>query len=263
MVLSLPSTGKPLTLLPTAHPELSLLLATTSSTLPAILTASPLALPTIGGEFTHLSVLSRPSASTIIIGMVVAHVNHDSRSVLYIAEITTPSKGVGMNLLLGTQGITSQYLTLAKTATVKSPEDILIQDLQNALATDHTKADTIWSNWMAKRNVKSPLAESTIKRILSVIFSSALKEEEVDGVKVVKKAGPYAGEIIRDLVVKGWVNNSMYPGGVVEAGLIPANDLVSNNDEERLCVGHLDNRYHQHGPSAASFSRPHTLLCDR
>jgi hypothetical protein len=151
-----------------------------------------------------------------------------------------------MNLLLGSQKASDEYFASSKAAAGTlgdSAVDKLMKELEGILGNSGASADTVtnaekvWREWLAKEiddHSKEGLKEvytlssDTARRLLALIFGIALVEEGTDDLKSIKRTGPYPSAIVKDLVENRWVTNDSYPGGLIESGLIPANDWVSH-----------------------------------
>lgn len=130
-----------------------------------------------------------------------------------------------MNLLLGTQRLTFEYFGLAKAAK-PSAFDHIIADMVKTVPDGSALAAV--EGWLQVAEKSSPagttyhLPESHAKALLGAVFGLALEKTE-DGAE---KTGVYASDIVQLLLRKKWVNDEMYPGGVVHA-LIQLEDWVS------------------------------------
>ncbi|WVR05325.1 hypothetical protein IAU60_002339 [Kwoniella sp. DSM 27419] len=224
-LLSLPTSGKPLVLIPTSHPSPSLLLAIPLSTLPAVLASTSISSFTSTGAISHLSVLSSREG-IITVGVVLSHLNGDGdsgRSVIYTCEVVVPPKGIGMAALLGVQQKTLTYLSPSSSGSSSTArtdgdkrQDELISQLSGSIKKkDVSGAEKSWKDW-ASVNAEQ-VTEQLAKRIVTTVFGAALND---DG----KVTGAYAGSIIRDLIQRGIVNDAMWKQGVVEEGLLPCGD---------------------------------------
>ncbi|WWD16075.1 hypothetical protein CI109_100500 [Kwoniella shandongensis] len=225
-LLSLPSAGKPLVLVPTPHPTPSLLLAIPLATLPTVLSSTSVSTFTASGSISHLSVLAS-RGGVLTVGVVLSHKNSDGesgRSVIYTCEVGLPEKGVGMSMLLGTQTKSKMYLASesalgenksgAKSAAEKAEDEIISTITTNLKRKDVASAERAWTEWSAKQPVFS---EKFVPRIVETIFSAALNDEG-------KQVGSYAGGVIRDLVKTRVVSDGMWKSGVVIDGLLPCGD---------------------------------------
>ncbi|KAK8869661.1 hypothetical protein IAR55_000229 [Kwoniella newhampshirensis] len=226
-LLSLPSAGKPLILLPTPHPTPSLLLAIPLSTLPTILTSTSISSFTTTGSISHLSVLSS-RGGVLTIGAVLSHTNSDGesgRSVVYTCEVGLPAKGVGMSMLLGTHAKSKTYLSAGlaengkpeiRSASKKAEDEIIARVATSLKQHDVASTEKIWTEWIVKQD-SSVLSEKFVRRLIEMILSSALDEEG-------KQIGSYPGSVVRDLVKRGVVSDSMWKEGFVIDGLLPLGD---------------------------------------
>jgi len=222
-------------------------------TLPAILAVGAISPSTTTGFVSHLSILARPSPNTFLIGLVLIYtsdVGESGRSVIYTCEIALPSKGVGMNMLIGRQTATSTYLSLPESRPKSSSEpDVqaqscmkliprLVKTLEGVDSADGTS--NMWSGWLRNHEhrlrsdglvIRELLPEATVRKLLSVVFGAALRVEEQaeEGApKRMRKAGPYAARIVKDLLERNRVTDAMWPGGVVANALLPCEDWVSH-----------------------------------
>ena len=262
IIQPLPCAGLPLALL--ANASCDLLLCSVSSTLPAVLNVSRLSevSPTSDAFISHLSIISH-SAGLYTVGVVLTHRDDDGgRSVIYTLEVTIPEAGLGINALLGTEVETKKQLkvpepgtnatTMACDEVVAMLEDLLVRGAVQ-------EAEACFESWMlnAERQRKEAklkaalLPSEAVERIVAAVFSAASKPadvEMVDGDEVDTGVlqdvprqnqnpfpGPYAAAIMQRLLKARLAKNDMWPGGVVETGLIRASDWVccsycSNDD---------------------------------
>ena len=234
--LTLSTPGVPLALLATSHPTPTILLVSTSPSLPAVLATSSLSLlaPTASSTITDIAVIPRTSGP-MIVGVTLSYNGEDGgRSVVYTLEVTIPEKGVGMNLLLGTQAITREYIKVEESSN-HSLDEAISEFKKVATNSEKSNAKEILSRWLKAETDKAASlhSEQTVKRIIDAVFSLALKQEEGE----VKPTGLYVDGIIRDLISRRCVTDEMYPGGVVSA-LTALSDWVSVR--VRLWLTHTD-----------------------
>ncbi|WVQ98874.1 hypothetical protein IAU59_006005 [Kwoniella sp. CBS 9459] len=239
-LLSLPiATGRPVVLLPTSHPTPSILLTVPLSSLPAVLSTTSVSslTSTSSGSISHLAILAN-KGGVVSVGVVLSHLNADGqsgRSVIHTCEIVLPPKGVGMSMLLGTKDKTETYLSHSaspiesssegsksrSTLEVEKKQDDFIAQLSSSLKKNDISAAT--QQWAQISVSETTVTEIFVKRILSTIFASALTEE--GKLKASSPSGGgYAAEIVRDLVKRGLVVDSMWKGGVVVDGLLPCGE---------------------------------------
>ncbi|RXK40670.1 hypothetical protein M231_02127 [Tremella mesenterica] len=239
-ILSIPPlSGRPLILLPSATPQLKLLLVTPSLALPAVVKDADLSTFFTSGSITSLSVISQVSGNIFVVGMVVLHHNSEGtegRSVLYTCELTLPAHGVGINTLLGSQARTKLYIR----STVETHQDLngqeasLIQSLKRALSHGNVAdAENLWKEWIDKEDEKAGkisgkvnLREVFVEKLLHVFFEAALPDsiESAGEMNAEAKTNRYAGEIIQSLISRKGVNDDMWEGGLVMGALVPSND---------------------------------------
>ncbi|WRT67285.1 uncharacterized protein IL334_004252 [Kwoniella shivajii] len=225
VLLSLPTKGKPLILLPTLHPTPSILLAIPLSTIPAVLNTTSISTFISTGAITNISILSTKNG-IITVGVVLSHLNSDGesgRSVIYTTEVVIPAKGIGMGMLLGTKEQTETYLSPSTDSTVKShktevekAQDEILQRITTALKKNDIPAvEKAWNDYVVKAD-PSALTEIFVKKIVNAVFSAALKDGKLNG--------PYPASIVKGLVERGLINDAMWKEGVVGAGLLPCGD---------------------------------------
>ncbi len=155
-----------------------------------------------------------------------------------------------MSMLLGSHDRTSVYLSTQLDSSEKSPKtdfdtsvEVLIANLKRSLKGAETAqaAEEIWSKWIEEEDLKASkvletkgksanLPESFVRQVISTIFEACLTrrtvgEPQSQEVKV-SRTGVYASRIVRDLVARKVVNDSMWHGGVVAGGLLPCGDWV-------------------------------------
>ncbi|WVQ69919.1 uncharacterized protein L199_008142 [Kwoniella botswanensis] len=223
VLLSLPTTGKPLILLPTPHPTPSLLLAIPLSTLPAVLSSTSISSFTSTGTIEHLSILSRKNG-ILTVGLVLSHLNSDGqsgRSVIYTTEVVVPPKGIGMGSLLGTKEKTQLYLSTSAAITHKSDgqgeEEKVIKKVSESINKNQpSQAENALKGFLSKGDSTS-ISESFVRKIVNVVFSEAINDEG-------KYKGTYSPGIIRLLLERGLVNDSMWKASLVGEGLLPCGD---------------------------------------
>ena len=237
LLLSLPSFGKPLAMLPALHPTPSILLVVPSATSPALLTSMAVTSTTTNTSITHLALLGQTAPNVLVVGVVLHHGGEDGgRSVVYTCEVTIPEKGIGLNALLGSSARTEEYLSIASTAsssrqingTVDDPKEKIGSEIIALLAKGDTKAAATRLEKSLNAGQKDQLSEKIIKKIVHAIFSTALPALGKEGESESKKRGPYAPGMITSLLERRLVNDEMIEGGVVAAGLLPLEDWVSS-----------------------------------
>ncbi|WWD01231.1 hypothetical protein V866_008173 [Kwoniella sp. B9012] len=223
VLLFLPTTGKPLILLPTPHPTPSLLLAIPLSTLPAVLSSTSISSFTSTGTIEHLSILSRKNG-ILTVGLVLSHLNSDGqsgRSVIYTTEVVVPPKGIGMGSLLGTKDKTQMYLSTSAAITYKTDgqgeEEKVIKKVSESIKKNQpSQAENTLEGFLSKGDSTS-ISESFVRKIVKIVFSEANNDEG-------KCKGTYSPGIIRLLLERGLVNDSMWKGSLVGEGLLPCGD---------------------------------------
>lgn len=154
-----------------------------------------------------------------------------------------------MNMLLGRKTISNEYFSLLSpdigggTATANPCEEINSQ-LGKALqgADTVSLAHGLWTSWLSdnetrlRKSGSDPrllLPEASASGLLGVVFRTALKPPAKDGdtsasAGRVERSGLYASKIVRDLLNRKVVSDSMWPGGVVAGALVPCHDWVSS-----------------------------------
>ncbi|WWD09977.1 hypothetical protein V865_008109 [Kwoniella europaea PYCC6329] len=223
VLLLLPTSGKPLILLPTPHPTPSLLLAIPLSTLPAVLSSTSISSFTSTGTIEHLSILSSKNG-ILTVGLVLSHLNSDGqsgRSVIYTTEVVVPPKGIGMGSLLGTKDKTQMYLSTSAAITYKSDgqgeEEKVIKKVSESIKKNQpSQAEHTLKGYLSKGDSTS-ISESFVRKIVKIVFSEAINDEG-------KCKGTYSPGIIRLLLERGLVNDSMWKGSLVGQGLLPCGD---------------------------------------
>ncbi|OCF55802.1 hypothetical protein L486_06554 [Kwoniella mangroviensis CBS 10435] len=224
VLLSLPTSGKPLILLPTPHPTPSLLLAIPLSTLPAVLSSTSISSFTSTGTIEHLSILSQKNG-ILTVGLVLSHLNSDGqsgRSVIYTTEVVVPPKGIGMGSLLGTKDKIQMYLSTSSAAiTNKSDgqgeEEKVIKKVSESIEKNQLgQAENTLKEFLSKGDSTS-VSESFVRKIINVVFSEAINDEG-------KSKGTYSSGAVRLLLERGLVNDSMWKGSLVGEGLLPCGD---------------------------------------
>ncbi|KIR28839.1 hypothetical protein I309_02334 [Cryptococcus deuterogattii LA55] len=230
LLLSLPSSTLPLVLLPTPHPSPSLLLAIPAANVPTILTTTPLSSFTSSGTISALSILSVRSG-VYTIGVALSHKHSEGegssgRSVLYTCEVALPERGVGMGLLLGSKARTGEYLEVEGAekkqgkSELEKRQDRVLEGLEKALKNkDVAGAQKAWKDWVAKESdaAEGVFSDKFVRKVVNVVFGAALNE---DG----KPKNVYAGEVLKDLVSRRVISDSMWKEGVVVDGLLPLGD---------------------------------------
>lgn len=240
--LSLPTSGKPLAILPTAYPTPSILLAIPSAATPALLSSVSVSTASANTYITHLAHLGQTAPNVLIIGVVLHHGNADEsaaaavggRSVVYTCEVTIPAKGIGLNALLGSQAKTEEYLSLSKSAvTGKAAGSDEGDDYKmvNAFKASLAKGDLKAARATLEKRLssKQAISEKSVKQIVHAIFHTALPALDKDVEGESKKRGPYDGQMIKLLLDRRLVHDEMLKGGVVASGLLPMGDWVSSS----------------------------------
>lgn len=234
--LSLPTSGKPLVVLPTLHPTPSILLAVPSASSPALLSSMAVTTSTTNTAITNLALLGYSAPKVLVVGIVLYHgsIEEGGRSVIYTCEITIPEKGIGLNALLGSQARTEEYLSISnpglkskqangptESVADKHVEEIIASLGKGDVATASTQLDKYLSNHKDQMDVK------IVKKLVHAIFCTALPGLEKEGETESKKRGPYSPKMVSTLLKRRVVNDEMVRGGVVAAGLLPLEDWVS------------------------------------
>lgn len=222
--LTLPTSGRPVSLIATAEPEPTLLLVSAASGVAAVIASHSLAslAPSAQGTIVSLSLLSTHTPFVVAVG--VSYKNDEStRTAIHTVEVALPAKGIGMNVLLGTQVETAKYFHTNQGGSSGS-FDKFITSFKEAIASG--KALKTVESYVQVHNYgpSSGMPESQAKAILSAIFGAASENGEV------KADGPYAGDVVSLLLEKKWVHDDMYPGGVL-ATLVKLGDWVSHHLE--------------------------------
>ena len=226
------------------------------------------------GSVTHLSVLSRPDADSFVLGEVLTYTDggsYSGRSVIYTCEVTIPPHGVGINVLLGRQATTGEYLSFDRPENTSSPtgdqdNDEWISKFEKELGGAHNvvAAQGMWLTWLSSnestirnggQNVRDFLSEHFVRRLLGVVFRYALtpdkcEQEEMETAKRLKKTELYTEKVVQHLLQRDVVRDDMWPGGIVAGALLPLGDWVNLPAYKQT---DSDNRH----SSAISFS-----LCD-
>jgi hypothetical protein len=227
-IISLPSASRPLAAIATAHPSPAVALALPSPDLPAVLASVPIS-TAASTAITHLSVLSRNEAdNTLVLGTVLAHPDQAAdgagRSVIHLVDVALPAGGVGLSLLVGSAARTAAVFKVGG-AVHQNAGDRMVEAVAAALrASDAARAEKAFATWLegedkAAAGRQALIPESVGRKTLQAVFAAAL----TDG----KKTGPYATKIVQTLVDRRAVTDSMWDGGVLLAGLVPAGDWVS------------------------------------
>lgn len=190
----------------------------------------------VNTTITDLALLGQTAPNVLVIGIVLHHGGDDGgRSVVYTCEVTVPEKGIGLNALLGSSARTEEYLSISAAGssskqvngTAEIPEEKVVGEITALLAKGDTKAASTRLD-KALAGQKDQLSEKTVKKLVNVIFSTALpglgKETESEN----KKRGPYAPGLIRPLLERRMINDEMIKGGVVASALLPLEDWVSS-----------------------------------
>jgi hypothetical protein len=139
-----------------------------------------------------------------------------------------------LNALLGSQARTEEYISLPAgtgqtNGSVDQDEEVrekCMSEIQKALSKGDIKSANARLNDLLSDQYAT-LPGSFVKKLVKVIFETALpdlgKSSEVES----KKRGPYASNMITTLLQRGLVNDEMINGGVVAAALLPLSDWVS------------------------------------
>jgi len=149
---------------------------------------------------------------------------------VHTIEVTLPAKGVGMNVLLGTQAATSTYFSILRPTAKSVNFDSLVASLPEGITSG--TAQKTFESWlkgeektvqtMTKGGAMYAMPEAQAKSLLTTIFDGALNKTD----ETVEKTGKYSKEIVGTLLDKKWVHDGMYAGGVL-AALIQLEDWVS------------------------------------
>lgn len=290
VALSLPqlaaTPSRSLAVVAVPSPSSSVALVAPSPELPAVLASTSVSTAANVG-ITHLAVLARPSATHIVLGAVLAHPDAGSktagRSVIHLSDIHLPPNGVGLSLLVGNAAKAASVFNLPGSSSVSQTAEKMIGHVTAALAaTDVERAEKAFATWIENEDkqhgARSKPAEGVVRRLINAVFTAALpkkdkaeKEKETDaaaapaGLKPkLKAAGPYAGKIITALVDRRVVTDSMWPGGVILAGLVPAGDWVCGSNSfisQPLTRTALNRRSGQAQPGAP-IAHPRLASCD-
>ncbi|WWC89874.1 uncharacterized protein L201_004802 [Kwoniella dendrophila CBS 6074] len=227
VILSLPTKGKPVILLPTSYPTPSLLSVIPLSNLPAILTSSSISSFTSSGSINHLSILLNKNG-LLTVGIVLSHLNSDGesgRSVIYTTEVVIPEKGIGISMLLNTKEKTQIYLSSNQDqndngnekVSVEKEQDEIINKISSLIQKNDLKtAEKTLQNFISV-TASTNITESFVRKVISTVFSIALNDEG-------KVKGSYASGIIKYLVERDLVNDSMWKDSLVGMGLLPCGD---------------------------------------
>lgn len=207
-----------------------ILLVASSTEAVAVLQALPLSsiLPTTQAQITHLANVGLSAPGTFTIALTVTQ-TEGGRTGVYTTEVTVPDKGVGMNLLLGTQRATAQYFGSEKHHRASTFDHLITGFAQTILDGSAMGAFEAWLQVAEKSspaNVAFHLPEAQAKAVISAVFDAALEKTE----EGYRKTGVYASDIVQLLLRKKWVNDEMYPGGVVNA-LVQLEDWVCSSLE--------------------------------
>ena len=234
LVLSLPSLGgKPLAILSYDQPSPSLLLVTPSPLLPAVLLAHDLSPISHGGIVAALSIISKPSANTFVIGVVIAHhTGNEGRSVVHTCEVTIPLSGIGMSALLGSRQRSSEYIRFKDSGAAEalSKEDrLFLSQLSDALKQgDEKEADRLWAKRTGTMSTQA-VPEAFAKEVLQEVLRAALRTTATSNGETAAISSTYCRSIVEDLLSRKAVNDGMWEGGLVLAGLLPLDDWVSGH----------------------------------
>ena len=200
-------------------------------------------------SITDLSILARPSPNVFLVGAVLTHKSGEGesgRSSISICEVTLPPNGVGMNTILGRQAITSEYLCLDVPGSSAPPLlsrsiDELIRKLDTSLKGSEPlpRVEGIWKAWLTiqelgllkrKLDIREVLFEASVRNLLRVVFEAALTPVEKNGADEssrIRTTRRYASRVVKDLLSRKVVTDTMWPGGVVAGALLPLGDWVS------------------------------------
>jgi hypothetical protein len=223
--LSLPVPGRSISLFAVSDPEPTILLVASSAEAVAVLQALPLSsiLPSTAAVITHLANVGSSAPGTFTIALTVTQ-TEGGRSGIYTTEVAVPEKGVGMNLLLGTQRATAQYFGPERHHRPSTFDHLITGFAQTIPDGSAMAAFEAWLQVAEKSspaNVAYHLPETQAKVIISAVFNAALQKTE----EGYRKTGVYASDIVQLLLRKKWVNDEMYPSGVVNA-LVQLEDWV-------------------------------------
>lgn len=154
---------------------------------------------------------------------------------MYTCDINIPERGIGLNALLGSQARTEEYIALPAGTTeingsVDHDEEVrdkCMSEIEKAFSKGDIKAANARLNDLLSDQYAT-LPGSFVKKLVKVIFETALpdlgKPTDVES----KKRGPYASNMITTLLQRGLVNDEMIPGDVVAGALLPLADWVSH-----------------------------------
>lgn len=152
-----------------------------------------------------------------------------------------------MNMLLGRQAVTKEYFAVQNSGTLTSATagscDDLVPILKNSLSgsepigqIEHRWKSTIVAQESALRKVGMDTTglfpEAALAKTLGAIFGAALdiiESDELDEIRRMRPTGRYASQIVKYLLLRNVVSDSMWPGGVVAAALLPCGDWVSRS----------------------------------
>ena len=182
--------------------------------------------------------------------MILTHTageGDSGRSVIYTCEVSVPPHGVGMNVLLGRQAITSEYLSLDGPENTSAPTgdrdcDEWIPKFEQALegAQSADTAQNLWLSWLSSKestirnhgqNLRDILSEHFVRKLLGVVFRYALttdqrEQEEIENPRRMRKTELYAEKVVKHLLQRDAVRDDMWHGGVVAGALLPLGDWV-------------------------------------
>jgi len=230
--LSLPLPGRPVSLLALSDPEPTLLLVSSAANITAVLASSSIAsfVPNGIATINNLSIVSTPAPGLYLVALSTHYKADGGRTAVHTVEIALPSKGVGMNILLGTQTATAAYFSIIRPSAKSVNFDTLLAGLPGGI--DDGSAQKSFESWlkgeektvstMTKGGAAYIMPEAQAKGLVMAIISGAQKTE---GEKVVK-TGKYSKEIVATLLTRKWVHDGMYTGGLLNA-LIQLEDWVS------------------------------------
>lgn len=133
-----------------------------------------------------------------------------------------------MGLLLGSKARTGEYLEVEGAekkqgkSELEKRQDRVLEGLEKALKNkDVAGAQKAWKDWVAKESdaAEGVFSDKFVRKVVNVVFGAALNE---DG----KPKNVYAGEVLKDLVSRRVISDSMWKEGVVVDGLLPLDDWV-------------------------------------
>jgi hypothetical protein len=232
--LALPVPGRPVSLLALSTPEPTLLLVSSAANITAVLASSSIAsfVPNGIATINNLSIVSSSSPGNYLVALSTFYKADGGRTAIHTIEVSLPSKGVGMNVLLGTQAATSTYFSVLRPTAKSVNFDTLLAGLLEGIAAG--TAQKTFESWlkgeektvqtMTKGGATYAMPEAQAKALLTTIFDGAFNKTE----DKTEKTGKYSKEIVGTLLSKKWVHDGMYAGGVL-AALIQLEDWVSRS----------------------------------